>query len=63
MLFNLFKQYEIGGNVIQPYLYKVNTEKSLSTSLPFGKKGGNYFIDLKSRFYFSDFPIFQMEQN
>ena len=54
-----FKQYESGGNVIQPYLYKVNTEKSLSTSLPFGKKGGNYFIDLKSGIlFFSDFGNF-----
>ena len=57
-----FKQYESGGNVIQPYLYKVNTEKSLSTSLPFGKKGGNYFIDLKSGvLFFLILVIFQTE--
>ena len=33
--------------------------KNLSTSLPFGKKGGNYFIDLKSGvLFFSDFGNF-----
>ena len=54
-----FKQYESGGQTYQPYLYKVNTQQSLSESLPFGKKGGNYFIELKSGIlFFSDFNNF-----
>ena len=57
-----YKQHESGGNVIQPYLYKVYTQNSLTSTLPFGKMGGNYSIDLKSGvLFFSDFSNFSDE--
>ena len=57
-----FKQYTSGENVINPYKYSVFTQRSIglaSPALPFGRKGGNWFIDLKSGvLFFSDFNNF-----
>ena len=58
-----YKQYiHNNGVLIQPYLYSIFTQLSLTTSspnLPFGQKGGNWFFDLKSGIlFFSDFINF-----
>ena len=60
-----FKQYKDDfNNVNQPYSYRVNTQKSLTTPLPFGYRGGNYFIDLKSGIlFFSDFGNLSTSDN
>ena len=46
--FNYNKYTDNNGVVKQPYLYKLYTKKSLSSNkkIPFGKKGGNWFIDV-----------------
>jgi len=58
-----YKQYiDNNGILIQPYLYSIFTQLSLATSspnLPFGQRGGNWFLDLKSGIlFFSDFINF-----
>lgn len=55
-----YKQYEDDiGNIIQPYLYGLYTENSNDQVIPFGKKGGNWFFDIKSGvIFFSDFENF-----
>ena len=47
MQFN-YKQYTQNSVLNQPYLYKLNTQSSLSTPMPFGKFGGNWLVDFKS---------------
>ncbi len=59
--FNHNKYSDNIGNVIQPYLYRVNTqsETDKNLTLPMGKNGGNWFIDLKSGvLFFPDFSNF-----
>ena len=59
--FNYNKYTDDNGNVIQPYLYRVNTQREIDPdlTLPMGKKGGNWFIDLKSGvLFFPDFNNF-----
>jgi len=43
-----YKQYTENFVLKQPYLYKLNTQNSLSTPMPFGKFGGNWLIDYKN---------------
>ena len=43
-----YKQYTENSVLKQPYIYKLNTQSSLSTPMPFGKFGGNWLIDFKS---------------
>jgi len=43
-----YKQYTENSVLKQPYIYKLNTQKSLSTPMPFGKFGGNWLVDFKS---------------
>ena len=43
-----YKQYTENFVLKQPYIYKLNTQKSLSTPMPFGKFGGNWLVDFKS---------------
>ena len=47
MQFN-YKQYTQNSVLNKPYLYKLNTQSSLSTPMPFGKFGGNWLVDFKS---------------
>ena len=59
--FNHNKYTDNYGNVQQPYLYRLNTQDEVDTdlTLPMGKKGGNWFIDLKSGvLFFPDFGNF-----
>jgi hypothetical protein len=58
-----YKQYiDNNGILIQPYLYSIFTQLSLTTSspnLPFGQRGGNWFFERKSGIlFFSDFINF-----
>jgi uncharacterized protein (DUF3820 family) len=43
-----YKQYTENFVLKQPYLYTLNTQKSLSAPMPFGKFGGNWLIDYKN---------------
>ena len=43
-----YKQYVDNSVLKQPYLYKLNTQNSVSTPMPFGKFGGNWVVDFKS---------------
>lgn len=43
-----YKQYTENSVLKQPYIYKLNTQKSLSTPMPFGKFGGNWLVDFKN---------------
>ena len=55
--FNQYKDSE--NNIIQPYCYKLNSEDSLITTLPFGNKGGNWNFDVKNGIlFFADFDNF-----
>ena len=58
-----YKQYlNSSNNLVQPYLYSIFTQLSINTNspdLPFGQRGGNWFLDLKSGIlFFSDFINF-----
>ena len=56
-----FKQYSSGGVVYTPYGYSVTTQNAVSDGslLPGGRKGGNWFIDIKSGLlFFPDFNNF-----
>ena len=55
-----FKQYkDDDGNVVQPYLYGLYTQKSTSSVLPFGRTGGNWNFDIRSGIiFFPDFNNF-----
>ena len=54
-----YKQYVENSILKQPYLYKLNTQNSLSTPMPFGKFGGNWLVDFKSGILlFSDIDNF-----
>ena len=55
-----FKQYkDEQGNVIQPYLYGLYTQKSTSSVLPFGRSGGNWIFEVKNGIiFFPDFNNF-----
>jgi uncharacterized protein (DUF3820 family) len=43
-----YKQYTENSVLKQPYIYKLNTQRSLSTPMPFGKFGGNWLVDFKN---------------
>jgi uncharacterized protein (DUF3820 family) len=43
-----YKQYTENSVLRQPYLYKLNTQNSISTPMPFGKFGGNWLVDFKN---------------
>lgn len=43
-----YKQYTENSVLKQPYIYKLNTQQSLSTPMPFGKFGGNWLVDFKN---------------
>jgi hypothetical protein len=54
-----YKQYVENSILKQPYLYKLNTQNSLSSPMPFGKFGGNWLVDFKSGILlFSDIDNF-----
>tara|TARA_B110000285_G_scaffold232818_1_gene304907 strand:- start:11533 stop:12444 length:912 start_codon:yes stop_codon:yes gene_type:complete len=54
-----YKQYVDNSILKQPYLYKLNTQNSLSSPMPFGKFGGNWLVDFKSGILlFSDIDNF-----
>jgi hypothetical protein len=55
-----FKQYkDEDGNVVQPYLYGLYTQKSTSSVLPFGRTGGNWIYEIKNGIiFFTDFNNF-----
>jgi hypothetical protein len=54
-----FKQYTLNGVVYQPYLYSIYSQKSGLNTIPFGKKGGNWVLDVKSGILiFNDFQNF-----
>lgn len=54
-----YKQYVENSVLKQPYLYKLNTQNSLSTPMPFGKFGGNWLLDFRSGILlFSDIDNF-----